>query len=163
MKLTPITLCLCCTLLLATVQSASVTTKPSADTKSEDKPSVTSSSSSSSSSKSSATAAAPAKSAVAPTKSAAAPAKSASSVSDAELDKLLLDRRYLSRQLKCALGEGVCDPVGRRLKSFAPLVLRGNCPQCTPAETRQIQKVLSHVQRNYPKEWAKIIQQFTGN
>ncbi|XP_017302505.1 ejaculatory bulb-specific protein 3 [Diaphorina citri] len=66
----------------------------------------------------------------------------------------------LNKSLKCN-GQGV--PVGRRLKSFAPLVLRGACPQCTPAETRQIQKVLSHVQRNYPKEWAKIIQQFTGN
>lgn len=52
----------------------------------------------------------------APAKAATTTAKPASQVSDSELDKLLLDRRYLSRQLKCALGEGVCDPVGRRLK-----------------------------------------------
>lgn len=38
-------------------------------------------------------------------------------VSDASLDNALSDKRYLMRQLKCALGEAPCDPVGRRLKS----------------------------------------------
>ncbi|KAI5696298.1 hypothetical protein M8J75_011123 [Diaphorina citri] len=184
MKLSSTTLCLCSSLLIVAVHSA-VTPKPADSKPAIDsdadpaKPAVTSSTSSTSSSSKSAAKSvtpksAPAVKSEAPAKSepaaksatkapAAAPSKATSSVSDDELDKLLQDRRYLSRQLKCALGEGVCDPVGRRLKSFAPLVLRGACPQCTPAETRQIQKVLSHVQRNYPKEWAKIIQQFTGN
>nr|AWC68025.1 chemosensory protein 25 [Matsumurasca onukii] len=84
-----------------------------------------------------------------------------SQVSDEALDMALHDKRYLTRQLKCATGEGPCDPVGRRLKTLAPLVLRGACPKCTEAETKQIQKVLSHVQRNYPKEWSKLINQFT--
>lgn len=39
-------------------------------------------------------------------------------VSDASLDHALSDKRYLMRQLKCALGEAPCDPVGRRLKSM---------------------------------------------
>lgn len=39
-------------------------------------------------------------------------------VSDASLDNALSDKRYLMRQLKCALGEAPCDPVGRRLKSM---------------------------------------------
>lgn len=38
-------------------------------------------------------------------------------ISDANLDAALQDRRYLMRQLKCALGEAPCDPVGKRLKS----------------------------------------------
>lgn len=38
-------------------------------------------------------------------------------VSDEALDKALSDKRYLMRQLKCALGEVACDPVGKRLKS----------------------------------------------
>uniref|UniRef100_A0A182KDF7 Uncharacterized protein n=1 Tax=Anopheles christyi TaxID=43041 RepID=A0A182KDF7_9DIPT len=38
-------------------------------------------------------------------------------VSDEALDKALSDKRYLMRQLKCALGEVPCDPVGKRLKS----------------------------------------------
>ncbi|XP_063225048.1 ejaculatory bulb-specific protein 3-like [Bacillus rossius redtenbacheri] len=83
-------------------------------------------------------------------------------VSDAQLDAALSDRRYLTRQLKCALGEAPCDPVGRRLKTLAPLVLRGACPQCSPDETRQIQRTLSHIQRHYPKEWSKIVQQYAG-
>nr|WBU77206.1 chemosensory protein [Odontothrips loti] len=83
-------------------------------------------------------------------------------VSDAALDGALQDRRYLQRQLKCALGEAPCDPVGRRLKTLAPLVLRGACPQCSPQETRQIQKVLSHIQRNYPREWSKLIREYAG-
>nr|AYN07335.1 chemosensory protein 7 [Yemma signatus] len=83
-------------------------------------------------------------------------------VSDEALEAALKDRRYLTRQLKCALGEGPCDPIGRRLKTYAPLVLRGNCPKCSPQEVRQIQQVLSHIQRNYPKEWAKILRQYAG-
>lgn len=40
-----------------------------------------------------------------------------SRVSDDQLDGALSDKRYFMRQLKCALGEAPCDPVGRRLKS----------------------------------------------
>ncbi|XP_015603660.1 ejaculatory bulb-specific protein 3 [Cephus cinctus] len=83
-------------------------------------------------------------------------------VSDEQLNVALSDERYLRRQLKCALGEAPCDPVGRRLKSLAPLVLRGSCPQCSPEETRQIKKVLSHIQRSFPKEWSKVVQQYAG-
>ncbi|XP_046831300.1 putative odorant-binding protein A10 [Vespa crabro] len=85
-----------------------------------------------------------------------------SRVSEDQLNMALSDQRYLRRQLKCALGEAPCDPVGRRLKSLAPLVLRGSCPQCTPEETRQIKKVLSHIQRSFPKEWSKVVQQYAG-
>lgn len=38
-------------------------------------------------------------------------------ITDEALDSTLNDSRYLMRQLKCALGEAPCDPVGRRLKS----------------------------------------------
>lgn len=41
-----------------------------------------------------------------------------SRVSDDQLDIALNDQRYLKRQIKCALGEAACDPVGRRLKSM---------------------------------------------
>ncbi|XP_045465528.1 ejaculatory bulb-specific protein 3-like [Harmonia axyridis] len=83
-------------------------------------------------------------------------------VSDDAIDTTLNDKRYVGRLLKCALGEVPCDPTGRRLKSLAPLVLRGACTQCTPQEKRQIQKVLAYVQKNYPKEWNKILQQYAG-
>ncbi|KAJ3646630.1 hypothetical protein Zmor_024209 [Zophobas morio] len=83
-------------------------------------------------------------------------------ISDDQIQATLNDKRYLLRQLKCALGEAPCDPVGRRLKSLAPLVLRGSCPQCSPQEMSQIKKVLAFVQKNYPKEWNKILQQYAG-
>nr|ARO70306.1 Chemosensory protein 2 [Dendrolimus punctatus] len=83
-------------------------------------------------------------------------------VSDTALDDALSDKRFIQRQLKCALGEGPCDPIGKRLKTLAPLVLRGACPQCSPQETKQIQKTLSYVQRNYPQQWAKIVRQYAG-
>lgn len=38
-------------------------------------------------------------------------------ISDDQIESTLKDKRYLHRQLKCALGEAPCDPVGRRLKS----------------------------------------------
>lgn len=46
--------------------------------------------------------------------------------------------------------------------ALAPLVLRGACPQCTPQETKQIQRTLSYVQRNFPQQWAKIVRQYSG-
>lgn len=47
-------------------------------------------------------------------------------VSDEQLESTLKDKRYLLRQLKCALGEAPCDPVGRRIKSkyFKKLLLK---------------------------------------
>uniref|UniRef100_A0A182NQK5 Uncharacterized protein n=1 Tax=Anopheles dirus TaxID=7168 RepID=A0A182NQK5_9DIPT len=83
-------------------------------------------------------------------------------VSDEALEKALSDKRYLMRQLKCALGEVACDPVGKRLKSLAPFVLRGACPQCTPVEMTQIKKTLAHLQRNFPAEWNKLVQTYAG-
>nr|QPZ89241.1 chemosensory protein 9 [Dendroctonus adjunctus] len=83
-------------------------------------------------------------------------------ISDEALEKTLSDKRYLQRQLKCAVGEAPCDPVGRRLKSLAPLVLRGSCPQCTEQEKKQIKKVLAYVQVNFPKEWNKMLQTYAG-
>nr|WPO56418.1 chemosensory protein [Leucinodes orbonalis] len=83
-------------------------------------------------------------------------------VSDTALEDALNDKRFIQRQLKCALGEGPCDPIGKRLKTLAPLVLRGACPQCSPQETKQIQRTLSYVQRNYPQQWAKIVRQYAG-
>ncbi|XP_066145227.1 ejaculatory bulb-specific protein 3-like [Euwallacea fornicatus] len=83
-------------------------------------------------------------------------------ISDEALEKSLTDKRYLQRQLKCALGEAACDPVGRRLKSLAPLVLRGACPQCSDQEKKQIKKVLAYVQVNFPKEWNKMLQTYSS-
>lgn len=37
-------------------------------------------------------------------------------VSEDVLDKALSDRRFIQRQLKCATGEGPCDPIGRKIK-----------------------------------------------
>ncbi|XP_063695739.1 ejaculatory bulb-specific protein 3-like [Culicoides brevitarsis] len=93
---------------------------------------------------------------------AAKPVTPKPTVTDEQLDKALQDKRYLQRQLKCALGEVPCDPVGKRLKSLAPLVLRGACPQCSPSETVQIKKTLVHLQKNFPTEWNKLIQTYNG-
>ncbi|XP_025414914.1 ejaculatory bulb-specific protein 3-like [Sipha flava] len=81
-------------------------------------------------------------------------------VSEDVLEKALNDRRFVQRQLKCATGEGPCDPIGRKIKAHAPLVLRGMCVKCSPAEVKQIQRVMSHIQKNYPKEYAKMINQY---
>ncbi|CAG4943514.1 unnamed protein product [Parnassius apollo] len=83
----------------------------------------------------------------------------APTMTDAQLEQALSDKNTMQRYMKCALGEGPCDPVGIRLIILAPLVLRGPCPQCTAQETRQIRRILAYVQRNYPREWARIIRQ----
>jgi len=45
-------------------------------------------------------------------------------ISDEALERALNDKRYLQRQLKCALGEASCDSVGRRLKSEYCMIAR---------------------------------------
>nr|CAJ2313461.1 Ejaculatory bulb-specific protein 3 [Metisa plana] len=86
--------------------------------------------------------------------------KSSPQMSDAELEQTLRDKNLMLKHLKCATGEGPCDAVGRRLRTVAPLVLRGACPQCSAKEVRQIRRTLAYVQRNYPKAWAKIVRQY---
>ncbi|KAF0767401.1 ejaculatory bulb-specific protein 3-like [Aphis craccivora] len=81
-------------------------------------------------------------------------------VSEDVLDKALSDRRFVQRQLKCATGEGPCDPIGRKIKAHAPLVLRGMCVKCSQSEIKQIQRVMSHIQKNYPKEYTKMLKQY---
>lgn len=39
-------------------------------------------------------------------------------VSEDILEKALNDRRFIQRQLKCATGEGPCDPIGRKIKGL---------------------------------------------
>ncbi|CAH2267278.1 jg14745 [Pararge aegeria aegeria] len=85
---------------------------------------------------------------------------SALQMTDLQLEKTLADRGTMQRHIRCALGEGSCDPVGIRLRTLAPLVLRGSCPQCSTQETHQIRRTLAFVQRNYPWEWAKIVRQY---
>ncbi|XP_015367246.1 PREDICTED: putative odorant-binding protein A10 [Diuraphis noxia] len=81
-------------------------------------------------------------------------------VSEDVLEKALSDRRFVLRQLKCATGEGPCDPIGRKIKAHAPLVLRGMCVKCSQSEIKQIQRVMSHIQKNYPKEYTKMLKQY---
>ncbi|XP_038221854.1 uncharacterized protein LOC119839573 [Zerene cesonia] len=84
----------------------------------------------------------------------------AAQMSDGQLERTLADRTTMQRHIRCALSEGPCDSVGVRLRTLAPLVLRGACPQCSAQETRQIRRTLAFVQRNYPWEWAKIVRQY---
>lgn len=44
-------------------------------------------------------------------------------VSDTVLEDALNDKRFIQRQLKCALGEAPCDPIGKRLKSMFSNIL----------------------------------------
>nr|XP_037874483.1 ejaculatory bulb-specific protein 3-like isoform X1 [Bombyx mori] len=81
-------------------------------------------------------------------------------MSDAQLEKTLADKGTMQRHLRCALGEGPCDMVGRRLRTLAPFVLRGACPQCSVQESRHIRRTLAYIQRNYPWEWARIVRQY---
>lgn len=58
-----------------------------------------------------------------------------SRVSDEQLNMALSDKRYLNRQLKCALGEAPCDPVGRRLKSTSKPIATRSRPAIISNET----------------------------
>lgn len=44
------------------------------------------------------------------------PGTSLPHVNEDALEKALGDRRFVQRQLKCATGEGPCDPIGRKIK-----------------------------------------------
>ncbi|XP_063539714.1 ejaculatory bulb-specific protein 3-like [Cydia strobilella] len=81
-------------------------------------------------------------------------------LTDAQLEQVLYNPTTIKMYIKCATMEGPCDAVGKRMRTLAPLVLRGACPQCSARETRQIRRTLAFIQRNYPWEWAKIVRRF---
>ncbi|XP_050525826.1 putative odorant-binding protein A10 isoform X4 [Daktulosphaira vitifoliae] len=83
-------------------------------------------------------------------------------VSNDFLESALRDRRFVERQLKCATGEGPCDQIGKKLKENAPAILKGNCSKCTENEIKQTKRVLSHIEKNYPKEYARLLKQYDG-
>ncbi|XP_051162122.1 ejaculatory bulb-specific protein 3-like [Leptopilina boulardi] len=77
-------------------------------------------------------------------------------ITEENVNIALNDTRYMRRQINCALGTIKCDPIGGRLKSLAPLVIRNNCPQCSPEEMYFIKKVLAHIQNKFPEEWTLL-------
>ncbi|CAG7835917.1 unnamed protein product [Allacma fusca] len=76
------------------------------------------------------------------------------------VDRMLRDRGYVITLINCVLDKGPCDGHGRHLKRMAPEILRGHCPGCDRASKTNMRRVISHVQRNFPKEWSEVMNRF---
>nr|WPA71051.1 chemosensory protein protein 2 [Diaphania glauculalis] len=81
-------------------------------------------------------------------------------LTDVRVYEILADKVQMQRHIKCALHEGPCDSLGKRLRTLAPLVVRGSCPQCTAQEIQQIRRTLAFIQRNYPLEWTRLVRHY---
>merc|ERR1712001_31565 len=75
-------------------------------------------------------------------------------------DIKLSDEAFVRSQLDCVLDQGPCDELGSTLKRLAPDIMRGRCPPpCDRCKKEQIQKVMSKIAREYPKEWNQMVRQ----
>merc|ERR1712045_362985 len=75
-------------------------------------------------------------------------------------DIKLSDEAFVRSQLDCVLDQGPCDELGSTLKRLAPDIMKGRCPPpCNRCKKEQIQKVMSKIAREYPKEWNQMVRQ----
>merc|ERR1711953_964848 len=75
-------------------------------------------------------------------------------------DIKLSDEAFVRSQLDCVLDQGPCDELGSTLKRLAPDIMKGRCPPpCDRCKKEQIQKVMSKIAREYPKEWNQMVRQ----
>lgn len=52
--------------------------------------------------------------------------------------------------------QGPCTNEGRELKVTLPQTLRTACEKCTPKERNNSNKVISHLIKKKPADWAKL-------
>ncbi|XP_063602495.1 uncharacterized protein LOC134778574 [Penaeus indicus] len=72
----------------------------------------------------------------------------------AELDSPRKVEYYAS----CASGQGSCDTRGLQLRTYIPIVARGErCFRCSPRENRNLLQMVSTLQRRYPRCWQILV------
>nr|XP_027235777.1 uncharacterized protein LOC113827082 [Penaeus vannamei] len=79
-----------------------------------------------------------------------------------------VDRRIVAAELdsprkveyyaSCASGQGSCDTRGLQLRTYIPIVERGQrCFRCSPRENRNLRLMVSTLQRRYPRCWQILV------
>ncbi|XP_027217173.1 uncharacterized protein [Penaeus vannamei] len=79
-----------------------------------------------------------------------------------------VDRRIVAAELdsprkveyyaSCASGQGSCDTRGLQLRTYIPIVARGQrCFRCSPRENRNLRLMVSTLQRRYPRCWQILV------
>ncbi|XP_014272010.1 ejaculatory bulb-specific protein 3 [Halyomorpha halys] len=73
-----------------------------------------------------------------------------------DVDKILSNDRILSQYIKCLMEEGNCTNEGRELKKTLPDALATGCAKCSEKQKAQTEKVLRHLTKNRPRDWARL-------
>ncbi|XP_076652582.1 ejaculatory bulb-specific protein 3 [Halictus rubicundus] len=77
------------------------------------------------------------------------------------ISHLMMDKRYLQRQIGCVLDQAPCDVIGRVIKRLLPEALNNNCGRCTPRQMEHAETLMAFMQQNYPNEWQSIMQYYS--
>nr|AWW17226.1 chemosensory protein 2 [Riptortus pedestris] len=73
-----------------------------------------------------------------------------------DVDKILANDRILTQYIKCLMEEGNCTNEGRELKKTLPDALSSGCAKCSEKQRSQTEKVLRHLSKNRPRDWARL-------
>nr|ACZ58021.1 chemosensory protein 2 [Adelphocoris lineolatus] len=73
-----------------------------------------------------------------------------------DVDKILSNDRILTRYIKCLMEEGNCTNEGKELKKTLPDALASGCTKCSEKQKAQTEKVLRHLSKNRPRDWALL-------
>ncbi|XP_042870054.1 uncharacterized protein LOC122251898 [Penaeus japonicus] len=66
--------------------------------------------------------------------------------------------RKVEYYVSCASGQGSCDTRGLQLRTYIPIVARGeSCFRCSPRENRNLRLMVSTMQRRYPRCWQILV------
>ncbi|XP_033230993.1 ejaculatory bulb-specific protein 3-like [Belonocnema kinseyi] len=77
-----------------------------------------------------------------------------------EIDDLLKDEVYVQSQIDCVLNRRTCDKMGNEIKALIPEAIKNNCRRCTPTQAMQSKKIITHMQKHYPREFRQVIQSY---
>nr|QCX43093.1 chemosensory protein csp13 [Helopeltis theivora] len=73
-----------------------------------------------------------------------------------DVDKILSNDRILTQYIKCLMEEGNCTNEGKELKRTLPDALATGCTKCSEKQKAQTEKVLRHLSKNRPRDWARL-------
>nr|CAD7409210.1 unnamed protein product [Timema poppensis] len=77
-----------------------------------------------------------------------------------DVERILQSARLLDNYMKCLLEKGPCTPDGKEMKNLLPDALKTDCEKCTEKQRTTSQKVMKHLMKTRPDDWAKLTKKY---
>nr|CAD7602007.1 unnamed protein product [Timema genevievae] len=79
---------------------------------------------------------------------------------DMDVDHVMKSDRLMDSYVNCLLDQGPCTPEGKVMKNLLPDALKTDCEKCTEKQRTTSQKVMKHLMKTRPDDWAKLTKKY---